>query len=110
MVYPDQEAYDPYKPDAGDGLFPNGSWVAPPNPANIYTPWTPANASVWLKSLATKPTFVTVDNEVRRDVTKNSVYTNHGARLRLHLTLIKICTQSKAAVLVIMQTLLTAVV
>ncbi|KAJ3573789.1 hypothetical protein NP233_g2215 [Leucocoprinus birnbaumii] len=63
-VYPDQAAYDPYKPDAGNGLFPNGSFVSPPDPSTVYTPWNTSLAKTWLKGLKNKPTIVTIDNEI----------------------------------------------
>ncbi|GJE93305.1 glycoside hydrolase family 44 protein [Phanerochaete sordida] len=63
-VYPDQAAYDPYNADAGNGQFPNGSWVAPPPQSDAYTPWNTSLAAQWLKGLAHKPDIVTVDNEI----------------------------------------------
>lgn len=55
----DQEAYDPYNSDAGDGLFPDGSWVAPPPQSNVYTPWNTAMAAAMLTAMPIKPDIVT---------------------------------------------------
>ncbi|KAF7977906.1 hypothetical protein HWV62_2470 [Athelia sp. TMB] len=64
-VYPDQEAFDPYLPDAGDGVYPNGSYAEPPpSPTIAYTPWNGSLQHTWLTGLANKPTIVTVDNEI----------------------------------------------
>ncbi|KAJ3573779.1 hypothetical protein NP233_g2216 [Leucocoprinus birnbaumii] len=63
-TYPDQAAYDPYNANAGNGKFANGSWVAPPNQANVYTPWNTTLAQKWLKGLKNIPTIVTIDNEI----------------------------------------------
>lgn len=61
----DQESFDSYLPDAGDGLYPNGSYVEPPpSPTIAYTPWNTTLAAQWLNGLANKPTIVTVDNEI----------------------------------------------
>ncbi|KIK54434.1 glycoside hydrolase family 44 protein [Collybiopsis luxurians FD-317 M1] len=63
-VYPDQQAYDPYNSDAGNGLLPNGSWVTPPPQSNVYSPWTTAQAAAMLEAMPIKPDIVTVDNEI----------------------------------------------
>lgn len=55
----DQEAYDPYNSDAGDGMFPNGSWVTPPAQSNVYTSWNTSLAAAMLKSMPVKPDIVT---------------------------------------------------
>ncbi|GJJ13148.1 hypothetical protein Clacol_007399 [Clathrus columnatus] len=61
----DQESFDPYIPDAGDGLFPNGSYVTPvPDQNNVYVPWNTSAAKQWLTGLVNKPTLVTIDNEI----------------------------------------------
>ncbi|KAI0821497.1 glycoside hydrolase family 44-domain-containing protein [Irpex lacteus] len=63
--YPDQQKYDPYKADAGNGLFPNGSYITPPpNQADVYTPWNTSLAKTWLTSMAHPPQIVTIDNEI----------------------------------------------
>jgi hypothetical protein len=60
-----QKAFDPFKPDAGDGQLPNGTAVFPPTDQNIaYTPWNTSLAQKWLTALQNKPMFVTVDNEI----------------------------------------------
>ncbi|KAG6825457.1 hypothetical protein H0H92_003646, partial [Tricholoma furcatifolium] len=64
-VYPDQESFDPYLPNAGDGLFPNGSYVTPvPDQNNVYVPWNTSAAIQWLSGLENKPYMVTIDNEI----------------------------------------------
>ena len=61
----DQEAFDPYNSDAGDGLYPNGTAVSPPtNQTLAYTPWNTAMAQQWLQGLQNLPKIVTVDNEI----------------------------------------------
>ncbi|KAF9466233.1 glycoside hydrolase family 44-domain-containing protein [Collybia nuda] len=63
--YPDQKAFDPYNSDAGNGLFPNGSYLSPsPDPNNAYTPWNTTLVKKWLTGLKNKPTIVTIDNEM----------------------------------------------
>lgn len=65
IILLDQEAFDPYNGDAGNGLFPNGSYVVPvPDQNNVYTPWNTSLAKVWLSGLKNKPTIVTIDNEI----------------------------------------------
>ncbi|KIJ28440.1 glycoside hydrolase family 44 protein [Sphaerobolus stellatus SS14] len=64
-VYPDQQSFDPYNGLAGDGLFPNGSYVTPvPNQSNTYTSWNTSLAKAWLTNLVHKPDIVTIDNEI----------------------------------------------
>ncbi|KAF8588333.1 glycoside hydrolase family 44 protein [Ramaria rubella] len=64
-TYPDQESFDPYNGVAGDGLFPNGSYVTPvPDQNNVYVPWNTTIAKQWLTDLVNKPTIVTIDNEM----------------------------------------------
>lgn len=62
---PDQESFDPYNGDAGDGLFPNGSYVTPvPDQHTAYTSWNTSAAKQWLSNLVNKPTIVAIDNEI----------------------------------------------
>ena len=62
---PDQESFDPYLPDAGDGLFPNGSYIEPvPPQTTAYTPWNTSLAKAWLSGLVNKPTIFAIDNEI----------------------------------------------
>ncbi|KAJ7085167.1 glycoside hydrolase family 44-domain-containing protein [Mycena belliarum] len=64
-VYPGQAKFDSFLPNAGNGLYPNGSYVTPvPPQTNAYTPWNSSMAKAWLKGLAHKPTHVTIDNEM----------------------------------------------
>ncbi|KAG6852563.1 hypothetical protein C0991_010935, partial [Blastosporella zonata] len=64
-AYPDQGSFDPYNSNAGNGLFPNGSYINPvPNQNNVYVPWNTTAAKQWLSGLQNKPTIVTVDNEI----------------------------------------------
>jgi phosphatidylinositol glycan class B len=60
-----QASTDPFLANAGNGLFPNGSYITPvPNPSNVYTQWNTSMAKAWLKGLANKPTMVAIDNEI----------------------------------------------
>ncbi|KAG5335033.1 hypothetical protein C0989_002426 [Termitomyces sp. Mn162] len=64
-VYPDQGGFDPFNSDAGNGLFPNGSYVTPvPDQNNVYVPWNTSAAKQWLSGMQNKPTIVTIDNEI----------------------------------------------
>ncbi|KAL0951928.1 hypothetical protein HGRIS_008582 [Hohenbuehelia grisea] len=64
-IYPDQKAFDPYNPDAGNGQFSNGTALSPPtDPKRAYTAWNTTAAKQWLSSLKNKPTMVTIDNEI----------------------------------------------
>ncbi|KAF9484656.1 hypothetical protein BDN70DRAFT_825114 [Pholiota conissans] len=64
-IYPDQQKFEPYNNDAGNGLFPNGSYITPvPDPTNVYTPWNTSLAKTWLKGLKNKPLMVAIDNEL----------------------------------------------
>ncbi|KAF5377193.1 hypothetical protein D9615_006454 [Tricholomella constricta] len=64
-IYPDQARFDPYNSDAGNGLFPNGSYITPPpDPTRAYTAWNTSAVKQWLSGLANKPTIVTIDNEM----------------------------------------------
>ncbi|KAK7045829.1 hypothetical protein VNI00_007240 [Paramarasmius palmivorus] len=63
-VYPEQQRFDPYNSDAGNGFFPNGSFVPPTDPTRAYTPWNTTLAKKWLSGLKNKPTLVAIDNEI----------------------------------------------
>ncbi|KAF4615500.1 hypothetical protein D9613_002744 [Agrocybe pediades] len=67
-VFPDQQSFDPYKPDAGDGLLPNGTTISsvftPPDPQNAYVTWNTTAAKTWLAGLKNKPLLVAIDNEI----------------------------------------------
>ncbi|KAG6874169.1 hypothetical protein C0995_005587 [Termitomyces sp. Mi166 len=64
-IYPEQSGFDPYNSDAGNGLFPNGSYVTPvPDQNNVYVPWNTSAAKQWLSGMKNKPTIVTIDNEI----------------------------------------------
>ncbi|KAG6901408.1 hypothetical protein C0995_012298 [Termitomyces sp. Mi166 len=70
-VYPDQASFDTYNSDAGNGLFPNGSYVTPvPDQNNVYVPWNTSAAKQWLSGMKNKPTIVTIDNEI--EITSNT--------------------------------------
>ncbi|KAH9483879.1 Endoglucanase A [Psilocybe cubensis] len=61
----DQQSFDPYNSDAGNGLLPNGSYVTPvPSQANVYVPWNSTAAKQWLSGLTNKPLMVAIDNEI----------------------------------------------
>ncbi|TFK42363.1 glycoside hydrolase family 44-domain-containing protein [Crucibulum laeve] len=64
-AFPDQQKFDPYNADAGNGLLPNGSYPNPsPDQHNVYTPWNTSLAQQWLTGLKNKPNIVTIDNEI----------------------------------------------
>ncbi|KAF9002619.1 hypothetical protein BDZ89DRAFT_1105191 [Hymenopellis radicata] len=64
-TYPLQGSTDPFLANAGNGLFPNGSYVTPvPDQSNVYTSWNTTMAKAWLQGLANKPTLVAIDNEI----------------------------------------------
>ncbi|KIM28564.1 glycoside hydrolase family 44 protein [Serendipita vermifera MAFF 305830] len=64
-IYPDQQKFDPYNADAGNGLFPNGSYVQPTtDPNRAYVPWNTTAARTWLSGLTNKPEFLFIDNEI----------------------------------------------
>ncbi|KAG5219703.1 glycoside hydrolase family protein [Salix suchowensis] len=64
-IYPDQQAFDPYNSDAGNGKFSNGSIISPPmNQSAAYTPWNASLAQQWLSSLQHIPTILALDNEI----------------------------------------------
>ncbi|GLB36669.1 putative glycoside hydrolase family 44 [Lyophyllum shimeji] len=64
-IYPDQGKFDPFNSDAGNGLFPNGSYITPvPDPTTVYTPWNTSLAKTWLSGLKNKPDIVAIDNEI----------------------------------------------
>ncbi|KAF7436217.1 hypothetical protein PC9H_003045 [Pleurotus ostreatus] len=64
-IYPDQQAFDPYNSDAGNGKFSNGSIISPPmNQSAAYTPWNASLAQQWLSSLQNIPTILALDNEI----------------------------------------------
>ncbi|TFL04621.1 glycoside hydrolase family 44-domain-containing protein [Pterulicium gracile] len=63
--YPNQQTWDPYNADSGNGRLANGTFVTPPpDPKRAYTPWTPAQAKTWLAGMKNKPTILFVDNEI----------------------------------------------
>lgn len=64
MIVIDQQSFDPYNGVAGNGMFPNGSYVPAPDPHSAYVPWNVTIAKQWLSSLKNKPTFVNIDNEI----------------------------------------------
>jgi len=64
-VYAGQESTDPFNSDAGNGEFPNGTFVtASPEQSRAYTTWNTDMAKAWLQGLTNKPTLITVDNEI----------------------------------------------
>jgi hypothetical protein len=74
----DQQKFDPYNADAGNGLFPNGSYITPvPDPKNAYTAWNTTLAQKWLAGLVHKPTLVTIDNEI--EIASNTHQDMHPA-------------------------------
>jgi len=64
IPYLDQQSFDPYNGDAGNGLLPNGSYVIPPDQNKVYTPWNTTLAKNWLSGLLHKPSIVAIDNEI----------------------------------------------
>ncbi|KAF8888414.1 glycoside hydrolase family 44-domain-containing protein [Gymnopilus junonius] len=64
-LYPDQESFDPYNGEAGDGLYPNGTTITPaPSQSNVYSSWNTTLAKQWLSGLTNKPLMVAIDNEI----------------------------------------------
>ncbi|KAF8874839.1 glycoside hydrolase family 44-domain-containing protein [Infundibulicybe gibba] len=63
-VFPVQGAYDPYNADAGNGVLPDGSFVADLDQRNVYTDWNTTAAGKWLAAMKNRPTIVTIDNEI----------------------------------------------
>ncbi|KAJ8487386.1 hypothetical protein ONZ45_g14363 [Pleurotus djamor] len=64
-IYPDQQAFDPFNSDAGNGRFPNGSALTPhTDPTLAYTPWNTSLAEQWLSGLTNIPTILALDNEI----------------------------------------------
>ncbi len=73
QVYGEQQATDPYKEDAGNGVAPDGQPIAA-DPTRCCAPWSDAPragdpdgsvyASDWLEALPVVPDFVAVDNEL----------------------------------------------
>ncbi|KAG7094618.1 hypothetical protein E1B28_005442 [Marasmius oreades] len=64
-LYPDQQAFDPFNADAGNGKLPDGTPVSPATePNRSYTTWNPTLAKQWLSSLKNKPAFIAIDNEI----------------------------------------------
>ncbi|KAF7304371.1 Endoglucanase A [Mycena chlorophos] len=95
-VYPGQAASDPYLPDAGNGQFPNGSWVTPdPIQTRAYTPWNTSMAQTWLKGLANKPDVVTVDNEI--EIASNTHQDMHPIPIDFDEELARVVNTSRAA-------------
>ncbi|KAG6850170.1 hypothetical protein H0H93_016850, partial [Arthromyces matolae] len=95
-VYPDQESFDPYNSDAGDGLFPNGSYVTPvPNQNNVYVPWNTTAAKQWLSGMKNKPTIVTIDNEI--EIASNTHQDMHPTPMSYDEELSRVISFAKAA-------------
>jgi len=63
-LYGDQEEVDPFQPDAGNGIRPNGTPITWNDPTDAATPWSPTQAGDWLASLSTVPDIAAVDNEL----------------------------------------------
>ncbi|PPQ74923.1 hypothetical protein CVT24_003000 [Panaeolus cyanescens] len=64
-IYPDQQRFDPYKPDAGNGMRSDGTPVSPPtDPRIAYTAWNTTLAKQWLAGLKNKPDILAIDNEI----------------------------------------------
>ncbi|ESK83166.1 endoglucanase [Moniliophthora roreri MCA 2997] len=63
-VYPDQQNFDPYNADAGNGMYPNGTAVPATDPTRAYTAWNSTLAKQWLSGLKNKPAIVAIDNEI----------------------------------------------
>lgn len=95
-VYPNQAAFDPYKPDAGNGLLPNGSYVTPPtDPKLSYTPWNTTLAKKWLTGLVNKPDIVNIDNEI--EIASSTHYDMHPNPISFDEELSRVITFATAA-------------
>ncbi|KAJ7862968.1 glycoside hydrolase family 44-domain-containing protein [Mycena leptocephala] len=94
--YPLQASTDPFLANAGNGLFPNGSYITPvPNPSNVYTPWNTSMAKAWLKGLANKPTMVAIDNEI--EIASNTHQDMHPIPVDYDEELVRVLNFSMAA-------------
>lgn len=65
-IYPDQSSFDPYKPDAGNGVTSGGTNIRA-DPTTAYEPWTTTQLSNWLSTLPFQnlvPATIAVDNEL----------------------------------------------
>ncbi|KAG8917515.1 hypothetical protein FRC01_002399 [Tulasnella sp. 417] len=95
-VYPNQAKFDPYKPDAGNGLLPNGSFITPPpNPTGAYTPWNTSLAKTWLSGLVHKPDIVNIDNEI--EIASSTHYDMHPSPMGFDEELSRVITFATAA-------------
>jgi hypothetical protein len=65
IITSDQQGFDPFNADAGNGKLADGSWVSPPpDQSDAYTPWNTSLAKTWLSGLKNKPMIVAIDNEI----------------------------------------------
>ncbi|KIM20289.1 glycoside hydrolase family 44 protein [Serendipita vermifera MAFF 305830] len=95
-IYPNQQKFDPYNADAGNGLFPNGSYVQPtPDPNRAYVPWNTTAARTWLTGLANKPEFVFIDNEI--EIAGNTHQDIHPAPMSYDEELTRMVAYAKMA-------------
>ena len=75
MHIPDQDAFDPYKADAGNGKL-NGTFVTPAtDPTLAYEPWNATLAKNWIASLKNVPEFAAIDNEI--EIASSTHYDMH---------------------------------
>ncbi|KAJ6616303.1 glycoside hydrolase family 44-domain-containing protein [Mycena sp. CBHHK59/15] len=94
--YPLQQSSDPFNSNAGNGLFPNGSYVTPvPHQTNAYTPWNTSMAAAWLAGLAHKPTIIAVDNEI--EIASNTHQDMHPVLINYDEELARVVNTSLAA-------------
>ncbi|KAI9034507.1 glycoside hydrolase family 44-domain-containing protein [Hyaloraphidium curvatum] len=65
-AFPDQTSFDPWKPDAGNGVASNGTLYRA-NPNTAYEAWTQARLKTWLSTLPARglvPEVVAAGNEI----------------------------------------------
>ncbi|KAJ3125850.1 hypothetical protein HK098_008163 [Nowakowskiella sp. JEL0407] len=70
-VYPNQEKS---VNGFGNGKFPNGTKIVA-DPTTAYTPWNLSLATTFVKSMATQPSYVAIDNEM--DIADGTHYDIH---------------------------------
>ncbi|KAF9051974.1 glycoside hydrolase family 44-domain-containing protein [Panaeolus papilionaceus] len=95
-LYPDQQRFDPYKPDAGNGIRSDGTPVTPASdPTTAYTPWNTTLAKKWLAGLKNKPDILAIDNEI--EIAHSTHQDMHPKPMSYDEELSRVVTFAKAA-------------
>lgn len=63
-VYGAQRSTDPWRPDCGDGVRPDGSFVTGNDPDRVGAPWDAGALYDWLSGMSDPPAIVAVGNEL----------------------------------------------